>query len=58
VLKPECSDCLVLASLMAANDTIVALQHLVRELRHEVENHKAAAAGWPRHPDTGEEMRL
>jgi len=47
VLKPECSDCLVLASLMAANDTIVALQHVVRELRHELENEKAAAAGWP-----------
>jgi len=46
-MSPECKDCLVLASLQAANDTIVALQHVVRELRHELENEKAAAAGWP-----------
>jgi len=44
--------------LRAAQAIVVELQHLVRELRHEIANHEAAAAGWPRHPETGEEMRL
>ena len=42
---------------MAANDTIVALQHVVRELRHELENEKAGQAGWPIGPD-GQELAL
>jgi len=46
-VRPECEGCLVLASLQAANETIVALQHVVRELRHEIENHRAVEAGWP-----------
>jgi hypothetical protein len=39
-----CGDCALPEKLAFANDLIVELQHELRELRHEVENERAAAA--------------
>jgi len=48
----ECEGCRRLGSDLAfAQSIIVELQHIVRELRDELENERAAAAAWP----TGEE---
>jgi hypothetical protein len=52
-----CKACPLVGELEFAHTIIVELQHLVRELRDELGNHKAAAAGWPLGPD-GEELRL
>ena len=57
-MSTDCESCPLPERLRAAQAIVVELQHLVRELRHEIANHEAAAAGWPRHPETGEEMRL
>jgi hypothetical protein len=43
----DCEGCALIDRLRAANDLIVELQHVVRELRDELGNHEAAAAGWP-----------
>ena len=43
----ECEGCPLAERLRQAQYIIVELQHLVRELRHELANHEAGAAGWP-----------
>ena len=43
-----CDVCPIADRLRFANDLIVELQHELRELRHDVANDEAAAAGWPR----------
>jgi hypothetical protein len=40
----HCGDCPLREKLALANDLIVELQHQLRELRHEVENERVAAA--------------
>jgi len=52
-----CERCPLVGELEFAHTLIVELQHLVRELRDELGNHQAAAAGWPLGPD-GEELKL
>ena len=42
-----CTGCPLTQRLEQAQYIIVELQHLVRELRHEIANHEAGAAGWP-----------
>jgi AmiR/NasT family two-component response regulator len=42
--RRDCGDCPIAEKLAFANDLIVELQHQLRELRHEVENERAAAA--------------
>jgi AmiR/NasT family two-component response regulator len=42
--RRDCGDCPLPEKLAFANDLIVELQHQLRELRHEVENERAAAA--------------
>jgi AmiR/NasT family two-component response regulator len=42
--RRDCGDCPLPEKLAFANDLIVELQHQLRELRHEVESERAAAA--------------
>jgi hypothetical protein len=42
--RRHCGDCPLREKLALANDLIVELQHQLRELRHEVENERVAAA--------------
>jgi len=43
----QCTGCPLALRLEQANYIIVELQHIIREQQHEIENHQAAAAGWP-----------
>jgi len=42
--RRDCGDCSLPEKLAFANDLIVELQHELREVRHELENERAAAA--------------
>jgi hypothetical protein len=46
-VESDCETCPIIERLKFANDLIVELQHQIRELRHEVDNHAAGNAGWP-----------
>ncbi len=44
---PDCDSCPLPDRLRARDDLIVELQHALREMRHEIDNQRAAEAGWP-----------
>jgi hypothetical protein len=46
-MDARCVGCPIVEQLRFSQALVVEMQHALRELRHELENTKAEAAGWP-----------